>query len=83
MQIDIIYTAIGSYNFIKSHSENEEAIYYTPVDISDYLGSDGSISTIQSSPTQINNLRDRMTAKMWEDYEIYLSLWVQNYLSIP
>lgn len=52
------------HNFIKSHLGNEENIYYIPIDISNNTGSDSSIPTMQSSSTQINNLRDRMAAKM-------------------
>lgn len=74
MQIYIIYAAIGLYNFIKSHPGNEEDIYHTPIDIPDDAGSDGGILTTQSSSAQMKNLRDRMAAKIWEDYQIDLTL---------
>lgn len=72
-QVDIIYAVMGLHNFIKSHPGNEEDIYYTPIDIPDDAGSDGGIPTMQSSSAQMN-LRDGMAAKMWEDYQIYLTL---------
>lgn len=74
MQIDIAYAAMRLHNFIKSHPGNEEDIYYTQIDIPDDAGRQGGIPTTQSSSAQMNNLRDRMAAKIWEDYQIYLTL---------
>lgn len=73
-QIDIIYAVIGLHNFIKSHLGNEEDIYYIPVDIPDDTRSDSSIPTMQSISIQMNSLKNKMAAKIWEDYEIYLAL---------
>lgn len=42
--MDIVYAAIGLYNFIQSHPENEKDIYYMLTDIPDDAGSDGGIS---------------------------------------
>lgn len=47
--MDIVYAAIGLYNFIKSHLGNEKDIYYMPTDIPDDIGSDGGIPIMQSS----------------------------------
>lgn len=73
-QVDIVYAAMGLHNFIKMHPGNEEDIYSAPVDIPHNTRSDGGIPTMQSSSAQMNNLRDRMAARMWEDYQIYLTL---------
>lgn len=73
-QIDIVYAAMGLHNFIKVHPGNEEDIYSAPIDIPDDAGSDGGIPTIQSSSAHMNNLRDRMATRMWEDYQIYRTL---------
>lgn len=72
-QIDIVYAAISLHNFIQSHPENEKDIYYMLTDIPDDSGSDSGISIMQSSSTQMNGLKNRMTAEMWEDYQIYLA----------
>lgn len=72
-QIDIVYAAMGLHNFIKSHPGNEEDIYYTPTDIPDDAGSNSGAPIIQSSLAQINRLRDKIAAEMWEDYQIHLA----------
>lgn len=64
---------MGLHNFIKSHPGNEEDIYYTPTDIPDDAGSNGGAPIIPSSSAQMNMLRDRIAAEMWEDYQIYLA----------
>lgn len=65
---------MGLHNFIKSHLGKKEDINYTPIDIPDDVRSDSGIATMYSSSTQMNSLRNRMAAKMWEDYKIYLAL---------
>lgn len=72
-QINIVYAAMGLYNFIKSHPGNEKDIYYTPTNISDGAGSDVGILTMQSSSAQMNRMKDRMAAEMWDNYQIYLT----------
>lgn len=52
------------YNFIKVYPRNEMDIYSTPVNILDNAESNSGISTMQSSSAQMNNLRDRIAAKM-------------------
>lgn len=71
IQIDIVYAGMGLHNFIKSHPGNGEDMYYTPTGIPDDAGSDGGAAIIQSSSAQMNSIRDRTTAEMWEDYQIY------------
>lgn len=46
MQINIIYTAMSLYNFIKFFLENKKNIYYTPTNIFYNTDSNNSISNI-------------------------------------
>lgn len=62
------------HNFIKIDPGNKDNIYFIPMEIFDNTGSNGDIPSIQSSSAEINNLRDKMAAKMWEDYQVYLAL---------
>lgn len=46
---------------------------YTPTDIPDDAGSNGGAPIIPSSSAQMNMLRDRIAAEMWEDYQMHLA----------
>lgn len=62
------------HNFIKAHFENKKDIYFASVDMLNNTKSDSSIPIMQSSSTQMNNLRHRIIAKIWENYQIYQML---------
>lgn len=72
-QVDIVYAAMDLHNFIKAHPGIEEDIYHILIDIPDDAGADNGGGTLQSSSTQINAMRDRIAAQMWEDYQVYLA----------